>query len=133
MKCPKDGETFKEVKFGGIPLDICPKCDGVWMDWGKMRRVSSDIVTEYELMYRGESDIRCPKCHKLMEMADLHSAIVEKCDCGVFFDAEEANKVLGRKLDIHSNIQITINPENFEKLKTDGKISIDKYDLVLED
>lgn len=40
--CPQDGETtLVEFEFGdhsNIKLDICPKCQGIWLDTGELDR-----------------------------------------------------------------------------------------------
>tara|TARA_B100000508_G_scaffold139517_1_gene138019 strand:- start:2160 stop:2741 length:582 start_codon:yes stop_codon:yes gene_type:complete len=32
MICPKDKTSCSEKQFDGIALDVCPKCDGVWIE-----------------------------------------------------------------------------------------------------
>jgi|GEM_PF-5755186 len=40
--CPEDANTqLREYAFGdsGILLDICPTCDGIWVDGGELKKV----------------------------------------------------------------------------------------------
>ncbi len=133
MKCPRDGQTMAEFEVDGIPLDYCPKCHSVWMDWGELRRVSSDLVTEYELIYRGDTDLRCPLCSKRMELADLHSVIVEECECGILFDAGEAEKVLGKSIGINDLKRIGITKDQVKNLYKKGVLKLGNYEIFVED
>ena len=98
IKCPLDASPMDEKQVKDSKLDICPNCGGVWMDWGEMRKISGGIVTEYELLYRGRTDMKCPKCASRMNQSDLHSLLVEDCTkgCGVFFEKGESEKIFGK-------------------------------------
>jgi len=39
--CPKDGEHLYVVEYGdsGIEVDICQKCEGLWLDGGEFRKI----------------------------------------------------------------------------------------------
>jgi ribosomal protein L37AE/L43A len=36
MKCPKCGADLAERAFGQVKVDVCPECDGIWLDKGEM-------------------------------------------------------------------------------------------------
>lgn len=36
MKCPKCGADLKEKKFHSMVIDVCPECNGTWMDAGEL-------------------------------------------------------------------------------------------------
>jgi uncharacterized protein len=36
MKCPKCGADLKEEKFGEVSVDVCPDCNGMWLDAGEL-------------------------------------------------------------------------------------------------
>ncbi|MBD3387941.1 MAG: hypothetical protein GF416_02730 [Candidatus Altiarchaeales archaeon] len=93
MKCPKDGCEMKEKTEDDIKVDECPECDGVWLDWGELQRATDNRVTEYEVNYRGKSGRNCPRCGNRMRKGDLHSVIVEECECGLFFDKGEIRQI----------------------------------------
>lgn len=42
-KCPLDGSDYYEHAFGSVMLDICPTCDGVWMDKGEMEKIREEL------------------------------------------------------------------------------------------
>lgn len=135
MNCPKDGSALEALNFEGAELDLCPKCDGIWMDWGELKRVSSNLVTEYELVFRGDSRRMCPKCGKKMRKADLHSVIIEECDCGIFFDSGEAEKVIGsagKNIKLKSAKILHLSLQQLEQLREKKELTIGELKITLE-
>ncbi len=39
MKCPVDGETLVMMDRGGVEIDYCPACRGVWLDRGELDKI----------------------------------------------------------------------------------------------
>ncbi|AWB49848.1 hypothetical protein HYN69_16250 [Gemmobacter aquarius] len=39
MKCPVDNETLVMADRGGVEIDYCPKCRGVWLDRGELDKI----------------------------------------------------------------------------------------------
>ena len=39
MKCPIDGTTLALSERGGVEIDFCPKCRGVWLDRGELDKI----------------------------------------------------------------------------------------------
>lgn len=37
VKCPVDDETMEAYGLAGIIVDICPHCDGIWLDDGEIQ------------------------------------------------------------------------------------------------
>jgi uncharacterized protein len=136
MDCPKDGSAMEEMPLDGVVLDFCPKCSGMWMDWGEMGKVSHGGVTEHELIFRGGSRRMCPRCGKQMRKADLHSVIVEECGCGIFFDKGEAEKVLGRPLKPAQHgkggVRVEVTAAQLKELLNNGSVAVGGAELVLK-
>ena len=48
MKCPTDSTTLVMSERGGVEIDYCPECRGVWLDRGELdkiiERAESEIV-----------------------------------------------------------------------------------------
>ncbi len=40
MRCPKCGESLKEVSFQNILIDQCTGCSGVWLDPGELETLA---------------------------------------------------------------------------------------------
>jgi hypothetical protein len=36
MRCPKCGSELEEIAFGGVRVDKCFNCEGVWLDKGEL-------------------------------------------------------------------------------------------------
>lgn len=36
MKCPKCGMDLEEIAFGGVQIDKCFHCEGIWLDNGEL-------------------------------------------------------------------------------------------------
>ncbi len=41
MLCPRDGATLATFSFGGVELDRCGQCGGLWLDRGEWEKVSA--------------------------------------------------------------------------------------------
>ena len=39
MKCPTDDTTLTMSERGGIEIDYCPECRGVWLDRGELDKL----------------------------------------------------------------------------------------------
>jgi Zn-finger nucleic acid-binding protein len=39
MICPRCGALLKEVTRGGVPVDMCELCLGVWLDRGDLKEL----------------------------------------------------------------------------------------------
>ena len=39
MQCPTDGTTLTMSERGGIEIDYCPQCRGVWLDRGEVDKI----------------------------------------------------------------------------------------------
>lgn len=35
-QCPEDGTKMIREDYGGVPIDKCPECDGIWLDKGEI-------------------------------------------------------------------------------------------------
>jgi hypothetical protein len=41
MKCPKCGMQLEEVEFGGVKIDKCFHCEGIWLDKGELETMQA--------------------------------------------------------------------------------------------
>ncbi|HEU4741214.1 MAG TPA: zf-TFIIB domain-containing protein [Meiothermus sp.] len=51
LTCPNDNTPMQVVQRGGVELDICPTCRGVWLDRGELEKLLGQLRTaerEYE-------------------------------------------------------------------------------------
>lgn len=45
-KCPLDGSDYYEHAFGSVMIDICPNCDGIWLDKGELSKIRDELKNE---------------------------------------------------------------------------------------
>ena len=107
MRCPKcKTKTLVEVKTtGGVPLDRCKQCKGVWSDAGELEALLDSAAQHLDVS--ADSHLigpPCPRCGDAMRVFYYPGTYVsvDVCpDCrGLWFDAGELNevKVVRRKL-----------------------------------
>ncbi len=89
----------------GVLVDVCPSCQGVWLDEGEINFFISDkkILNRYEtkgLEQTYKTSYKCPKCQSEMRLGRIHGFPyqVEECSScrGIFFDSHEFKKIQGK-------------------------------------
>lgn len=99
IECPRCWVKMakQEVKRIGpnIIIDVCPKCNGIWLDKGELKKLLkdkklSDYLTK-DIGTKSDSEIVCPKCGGLMDIEKTGDIEVDVClDChGVWLDQGE--------------------------------------------
>ena len=101
--CPKCGGSLEQVTCGGIEVDRCLYCKGIWFDSFEAEQLKAiegsesldigDPKTGSQLD-RITGEIDCPRCQaKMIRMVDIdqHCIWYEKCPVcqGVWLDAGE--------------------------------------------
>ena len=99
IECPRCWVEMKIVEeeiFGpNIDIDICPKCNGIWLDRGELKKLIKDKeVTDYltkNIGLKTRSPLICPRCRNLMDLEKAEDVEVDVClNCrGVWLDAKE--------------------------------------------
>lgn len=44
VNCPLDGAKYYERKFASVRIDICPQCDGIWLDPGELEKIKDYLA-----------------------------------------------------------------------------------------
>jgi Zn-finger nucleic acid-binding protein len=44
MKCPVDETTLQMSERGGVEIDYCPTCRGVWLDRGELDKIIAKSI-----------------------------------------------------------------------------------------
>lgn len=39
MRCPIDGTELRIIERQGVQIDLCPRCNGVWLDRGELDKI----------------------------------------------------------------------------------------------
>ena len=99
VDCPKCQVKLNEID-AMIPgktlmIDACPKCHGIWLDKGELRKIIGDRkLADYLTKHIGtktESPLVCPRCSGLMDYEHAEDVEVDVClNCrGVWLDTGE--------------------------------------------
>ena len=105
MDCPKCNAPMEEHTLstlkGGVTVDRCTKCKGMWFDVGEAEALKDKWMSDYVddgdpnvgKEHNKIRDIDCPRCGKRMKkMSDPVQTHIkyEACeDHGLYFDAGE--------------------------------------------
>ena len=108
MKCPRDGSELQAVDVGGVKLDKCHKCDGLWHDHGELKSIRNmdlnEIEEELEQKYgnpdaqpaKADGYMRCPRSGEAGRLVRHHVSYmkpvqVDRCQqChGIWLDDTE--------------------------------------------
>jgi Zn-finger nucleic acid-binding protein len=47
MKCPRDGAALQERQFHHAVVDVCPTCNGMWLDSGEIDIIGKSFQEEH--------------------------------------------------------------------------------------
>ena len=90
----------KVKTFGpAVTIDICPKCEGVWLDTGELKKlIHNKKLTDYltkDIGTQSKSKLVCPRCGGLMDLEFADDIEVDVClTCnGVWLDAGELHEL----------------------------------------
>ena len=99
MKCPACNGSMQEQDFGGVMIDVCTGCKGLWFDWMELMKVDeqhegsgralADAMMSPRRNDGSRGRIPCPKCGTPMRIHNYGRAQGVKVDecyaCGGFF------------------------------------------------
>jgi len=92
-----------EEDFGGVKVDVCEKCGGIWFDWMELRSLDEkkeghgpalEKALKAEFSNEPRGTIKCPKCGmELKKHSYRFNKDVEIDECyscgGIFLDSGE--------------------------------------------
>ena len=97
IECPRCWVEARreEVEIFGpnIEIDVCPKCNGIWLDPGELGKLlKNKKLTDYltkDIGTQSKSKLVCPRCGGLMDIESADDIEVDVClSChGVWLDA----------------------------------------------
>ena len=103
IECPRCNVTAvrREVEIFGpnIFIDLCPKCEGLWLDKGELGKLLKDKkLTDYltkDIGTQSKSKLVCPRCGGLMDLESAEDVEVDVClTCnGVWLDKGELEEL----------------------------------------
>jgi len=99
-KCWVEMNKEEVETFGpNIIIDVCPKCNGIWLDKGELEKLLKDRkLSNYLTKHIGvksSSPMICPQCSNLMDIEKADEIEVDVClTCGgVWLDSGELEEL----------------------------------------
>jgi len=120
MDCPVCDNAMITLELGGVEIDHCVGCGGIWLDAGELELLlndparASELLQSFKINYESaEKPRKCPICFKKMEKISVGTEsppvlLIDKCkrDDGLWFDKGELEDIVKRaKLDEDNKIQ----------------------------
>ena len=115
MNCPRDGTGLTRATLGGIELDKCPQCDGIWFDRNEMETLRDAGLSHPEQqvhptaadpqLEKAETKgfMRCPRCDDARLQGCTYTYLnpvrIDRCEScfGVWLDKGELDAIIGEK------------------------------------
>jgi Zn-finger nucleic acid-binding protein len=99
LECPTCHEPMMAVAYGGVEIDSCPGCDGIWLDGGELEALTGQAVPPKEPDPElGAPDRECPVCVESLvkERYGSTEVVVDRCPGGdgVWLDPGELQAIL---------------------------------------
>ena len=113
VRCPRCKGTTDIISLGGVELDLCRECRGIWFDKGEIKSfenavsdsvVNTDIHAVLKELHRQSKGfknrvyINCPICKQQMthkNYAEISGIIFDRCkDHGTWVDHNEAIRLV---------------------------------------
>ena len=111
MNCPKCAGSLAEEKFGGVSVDRCGSCEGLWFDASEVRKLVAhartapgDVPTSVAppaSQSLDETSGTCPRCEaaltrvESLAVEDLHYDQCMSCR-GAWLDAGELKAIVDK-------------------------------------
>jgi PAT family beta-lactamase induction signal transducer AmpG len=102
MRCPKCRDDMEQLDVGGVEIDRCTTCHGLWFDEGELQKLKDkSVAAEIDIgdpstgkVHNTNDRYRCPRCGgSMIRMVDQQQPHIwyEECSAchGSYFDAGE--------------------------------------------
>ena len=106
LTCVKCTSVLDKSTVGGMEVDLCPACGGLWLDQGEMEKLSSAdrgtvdglrrVLTGGEQAGLSDATAICPACSGKLVEVRLGKVLIDYCrQCrGVFLDKGELDAAM---------------------------------------
>jgi len=103
IDCPRCWVETDRTKRRGVIIDVCAKCEGIWLDTNELKKLISAKALEVHLTKYAEkkatSKLVCPRCGGLMDLEYADKVEVDVClSCkGIWLDKGELTDLEKKK------------------------------------
>jgi Zn-finger nucleic acid-binding protein len=106
LTCVKCTSVLDKATVGGIEVDLCPACGGLWLDAGEIERLGFTAKPQVDDLRHAltggqqaglsETPTNCPACPGTLTEVTLGTVAIEYCQrCrGVFLDKGELDAAM---------------------------------------
>jgi uncharacterized protein len=118
--CPKCHVNLIVLRFQEVEVDLCQKCQGIWLDDGELQSLTNQQTGDLQnplLQFKNAEgsptrNSLCPRCDSPMD--EIHSRemklTLERCASGhgLWFDSNELQQLLNHfasEKDTHSTVK----------------------------
>jgi Zn-finger nucleic acid-binding protein len=97
--CPDCGAEMKETRMHGVDLDLCPECNGIWLDHGELKEILQRRISERanprDMAAANACDRTCPECKRHLFVRHFAGCEIDQCiNCaGIFLDGGELEQI----------------------------------------
>jgi len=119
MDCPRCSLPLREIdlgEFGGdyasVVIDLCPECEGVWLDKGELDQRDESLWTDaedldHEIITGDRKVANCPKCSATLLSVtpnEVPGLVIDRCpECwGFWLDPGELESIQALAGDLDS-------------------------------
>jgi Zn-finger nucleic acid-binding protein len=100
MQCPRCDNSQLQllIQQGGVELDCCGECDGLWFDGGELQEMLDGAIGALEIPEDAErSPLKCPRCGEKLFVFHYPRSNVEVDMCGqckgIWLDGGELTQI----------------------------------------
>ncbi len=140
LACPDCKTGLEDKRFYNIPISVCPKCAGIWLDGDDLYRIrvelnpdqikdiESQVAPAAEALPTHPSNPPCPVCgHVLAPYHYMNGPVIlHTCDnvCGIWVQDSEMDKIAS--VDEPSPAAVKVE----QQYASESQAIVDHYDRV---
>jgi Zn-finger nucleic acid-binding protein len=109
MQCPRCSQRLRTTTSGGVHIEECPDCNGLWLAEDELRRLKDAVDPDlswmdFELWQHPDrfhvtpAPVECPSCGRQIAAIDYGNTTIEVDYCthcrGVWLDSGELDKIV---------------------------------------